>query len=164
MIGSRGADGSSSARLRWQGPESLLLPDMTLRIVDDQLALRTERDTAFRQLGSASGVSLDVGRELLAHPFLLEPRAARGTLDDLALTLDAPRDELRSYAVTERRGPITELLRDVEHLQITPRVIDGTLVADRFMLRTRVPKSFTEIAPLHDVVVTLPGVSNTREK
>lgn len=161
LRGTRRADGSSSGRLRWQGAASLLLPDLTLRIADDQLAIRGAHDAAFRPLGSASGVSLDVGRELLAHPFLLEASTARGTLDDLALTLDAPRDELRDYATHERRGPVTELLRNAELLRITPRVVAGRLVHDRFVLRTAIPTTVTQIEPLAGTTVTLTGSTTT---
>jgi hypothetical protein len=161
LVGRRSADGSSTARLRWRGPAALLLPDTTLRIVDDQLTIRTDRDAAFRSLGSASGVSLDVGRELLAHPFLLDARDAQGRRDDLVLTLVAPRDQLRRYATSERRGPVTELLRDVDALQVTPRIVDDELVHDRFVLRTRIPSTITEILPLRGATVTITGATST---
>lgn len=137
--GRRTPDGRSEAVLAWDGPVGLALPAGTGRIVDDQLYARRAHHQEWLELGSASGISLDVGRELLAHPFLLEVVGAAWRGDELHVAAVAPAARLRHYAGTERRGPPSELLRSASSLRITASVRSGRLVGDAFVLRTRVP-------------------------
>ena len=60
---------------------SVWLPSATLRISGDQLAVRAGSSSEFTPRGSASGVHLDVGRELLMHPFLL--RTTKKSIRDI---------------------------------------------------------------------------------
>ena len=141
LRGRRLATGDSTGRLTWHGAARLLLPDATLAITGDQLRIRTDSDASFRPLGSASGVALDVGRELLDHPFLLDAVAARALDATLSVTLQPRIGELRTYATTERRGPVTELLRETQSALLRVTVDDGRLVRDHFAFTTLVPDS-----------------------
>ncbi|MCW2921778.1 MAG: hypothetical protein JWL76_1652 [Thermoleophilia bacterium] len=143
IFGRRTAQDTSAALVVWSGLAGAVLPDLGLRIVDDRLYLQPGTFTSpWRVGGSASGVSLDVGRELLDHPFLLEPTTARGD-GDVATTVSfsAPPERLRAYATSERRGRVTDLLRAARRLTLTADVRGGTLVGDRFTLLTTVPES-----------------------
>jgi hypothetical protein len=148
---------SSSGELRWSGGAALLLPDMALRIERDRLLVRTERDQDVRDFGSASGVALDVGRELLNHPQLLDEHRARGTRTRFAVDLTAPAQRLRDYATSERQGPVTELLRGVRSLRLTARVAGGRLAGDSFSLQTDVPLGIDELGALAGRTVTVAG-------
>lgn len=139
--GRRLPGGASVANLERSGAATLLLPDLQLRIVDDQLYLARSDDPAWRSIGSASGVALDVGRELLDHPFLLEPVAARASDGHVALDLVAPPASLRAYATAERRGPVTDLLRGTRRLTLTAHATGRRLTGDDFTLVTRIPES-----------------------
>ena len=148
LVGTRAANGSSSGHLDWRGAAGLLLPDGDLRIAGNQLALRRDdqRAAGFTPLGSASGIALDVGRELLTHPFLLDVVATGGSGSIRSFRLVARPDELRAYAGTERQGLATELLLGARSLTIDARVVDGTLVADTFRLVTTLPPRFEALA------------------
>ncbi|MCW2926639.1 MAG: hypothetical protein JWM86_607 [Thermoleophilia bacterium] len=141
LSGRRLADNSSTATIDWEGVAGALLPTGELRIVDDVLLLRRTSAQPWRRLGSASGVSLDVGRELLDHPFLLRTVRARRSGSTTVLALDAPVERLRAYATSERAGPVTDLLARARSLRIVVRVTRGQLVGDRFTLVARIPPS-----------------------
>jgi hypothetical protein len=158
LIGRRAADGSSAGVLRWRGPAALVLPEARVRVADDRIRIATA-DSAWRNLGSASGVALDVGRELLVHPFLLELRDARGVSRNLDARLVAPTASLRDYATAERQGPVTELLAQTRSLVLDARVVDDALVRDRFVLRTTVPSSFPLAGPVGGRTVTIRGTT-----
>lgn len=144
ITGTRTAANASAASLRWEGTARALLPDARLRIVRDTIGVRVA-GTDWRDLGSASGVSIDVGRELLEHPFLLEARSARRIDGALEVTLVAPTAALRDYATSERRGPVTDLLRGTRSLRLIARVdSSGALTGDRFTLATVLPASISE--------------------
>jgi len=131
--GRRLPDGTSEARVTVGAGRALLL-----RIVDDTIYVRA--GTRWTNRGSASGIALDVGRELFDHPFLLEPTAAMRDGTDHLVELAAPPAPLRDYATNERHGPVTELLADATALTITGRVArTGTLVGDSFVLETTLP-------------------------
>ncbi len=144
LTGLRTGANESRAQLAWSGPASLVLPDLDLRIVGDRITTR-DGDDAWVDRGSASGVALDVGRELLDHPFLV--RAVSGAThdpDDRTPTTErvdlvAPVTVLRRYATTERRGPVTDLLAAARSLRLTSTASGGELVQDRFTLVTRIP-------------------------
>ncbi len=138
--------GESEARLEWSGPASLVLPDATVRIVGNSIYARSEGDAAWRSLGSASGVALDVGRELLDHPFLLRPVAGREDEHRAVVELVADPAALRAYAGTERRGIATDLLVGARSLRITSLAAGGRLVADTFALTTRLPPALAKVA------------------
>ncbi len=139
--GRRLPTGASVASLTWDGAAGILLPDLQLRVVDDHLYLLREDRETWRALGSASGVALDVGRELLDHPFLLDATAARGDARHVALDLVAPPARLREFATTERRGPVTDLLAGTRRLTLTAHATGRRLAGDDFTLVTRVPAS-----------------------
>lgn len=139
--GRRLRSGASVATVTWTGAARLLLPDLQLRIVEDQLYLQRGDRPGWRSLGSASGVALDVGRELLDHPFLLDPVAARASGRHVALELVAPHERMRTYATTERRGPVTDLLGGTRRLALTAHVSGRRLTGDDFTLVTRNPAS-----------------------
>lgn len=160
LVGTRRADGSSRATLRWSGAAAALLPDVDLAVHRDRIRIRDAGGaSAWRDLGSASGVALDVGRELFDHPFLLRTRSAAGAGRRLDLRMEAPAAGLRAYATTERRGPITELLRNARSLRITAQVDGATLVGDRFRLVTVVPDGIPAIAALRGRVVEVAGAT-----
>lgn len=146
LVGERAADGSSTGRLDWRGAAALVAPDADLRIVDNQLTMRRDDEHAagFTPMGSASGIALDVGRELLTHPFLLDVVAVGGSGDIRTYRLVARPDDLRAYAGTERQGLATELLVGARSLTIDVRVVDGVLVSDVFRLRTVLPDRFAQ--------------------
>jgi hypothetical protein len=156
LVGTR-AGGRSTGTLRWTGAASALFDDATLRIERDRLLVRTKSDSTFRDVGSASGVTLDVGRELLAHPQLLEVVDARGSERGARIVLEAPAMRLRSYATTERQGPVTMLLASVRSLRLVVQVAGGRLVTDRFALRSRVPADVDLLRPLAGRAITLVG-------
>ncbi len=139
LRGSRDADGDSRARLTWHGAAALLLADQQLAIVDDQLRVRAEGAADWTALGSASGIALDVGRELLDHPFLLRTGAARADAAVRTLRLTVDPAALRDYATTERRGPATELLAHTRSLRLDATVDGDRFVRDHFLLSTTVP-------------------------
>jgi hypothetical protein len=162
LLGTARLDGtrsrtSSHGDLRWSGGAALLLPDMSLRIERDRLLVKTERDDDERDIGSASGVALDVGRELLDHPQLLDVTAARGTRARFTVDLTAPAPRLRAYATGERQGPVTELLRGVRSLRLTAHVAAGRLAFDSFVLQTDVPPGIDELGALAGRTVTVAG-------
>lgn len=143
VFGRRTPANASSALVVWSGTAGVLLPDLGLRIVDDQLYLqRGNFDSPWQRAGSASGVSLDVGRELLDHPFLLRATSARGdSAAATTVTFTAPAERLRAYATSERHGPVTDLLRTARQLTLVAHVRGGRLVGDRFTLVTTAPDS-----------------------
>lgn len=137
LTGRRTPENSSVARIDWTGAAGLLLRDMQLRIIDDQLYTQPGPPSApWQERGSASGVSLDVGRELLDHDFLLTTTAAWGDERAAAVAFTVPADRVREYATTERRGPVTDLLRSIRRLTLVAHVRDGRLVGDQFTLVT----------------------------
>lgn len=141
LNGRRTADGASTARLEWIGPASLVAPDADLRIEQDRLLVRLDAHHArWRDIGSASGIALDVGRELLTHPFLLQVTGVRGSSDSQTISLTAPAAGLRTYASTERRGWATDLLAGTRSLRYAAQLRSGRLAGDRFVLRTRLPQ------------------------
>jgi hypothetical protein len=142
LAGRRTPDGASRARLTWTGVAALVATDLEVRIVDDVILLRPAGSrTRFAGAGSASGIALDVGRELLDHPQLLVARSATRTADDrtTVVTLATPAPALRDYATRERRGLATDLLRSARSLKFTSTVRAGRLAGDRFVLRARLP-------------------------
>lgn len=150
LEGRRLPTGESAARLDWT------VLGFDLRIVDDRLYRRRPL-TDWRDLGSASGAALDVGRELLDHAFLLDAVAARRDGRRLAVTLEAPAAQLRAYATTERRGPVTDLLTGTRMLRITSIVDRGRLAGDRFVLVATPPPSLRPL--LGRAPVTIRGRS-----
>lgn len=130
----RADDGTSQGTLRWTTRE-IPLPQGVILIKDNELSLAKDAKSPQLKLGSASGVSLDVGRELLAHPFLVDTRTASGTKRSFTITMVAPQARLRSYATHERSGPVSTLLEQAQSLHITAHVRDGNLVADHFTLK-----------------------------
>lgn len=163
LTGTRRADGSSRATLRWSDPAALLLPDAELAVRANRILLRTGPDGTgrWRDAGSASGVALDVGRELLDHPFLLRVVGAARAGERLDVTLESPPPRLRAYATSERNGPVTELLRAARSLRITANLDDGELVGDRFRLVTTVPEGIPALAPLAGRVVVVTGTTGS---
>lgn len=142
VFGRRTPTNASSALVVWSGAAGAVLPDVGMRIVDDQLYLQPGNfGSPWRRAGSASGVSLDVGRELLDHPFLLRVANARREQSSATVTFTAPAAHLREYATSERRGPVTDLLRQARQLTLVAHVRGGRLVGDRFSLVTTVPAS-----------------------
>lgn len=139
LVGVRDAGGASRGRLTWSGLAGAALPELDLRIVHDRLALRERPRGAWRELGSASGVSLDVGRELLDHPFLLTYARARGRSREATVVLVAPPEQLRRYATDERRGPVSELLAGATSLTLVAHIAAGELAGDAFTLVTDAP-------------------------
>jgi hypothetical protein len=140
LTGRRDANGTSSGTIRWRGASSLLVPDLDLRIVDDRLLVRRRSgDRTWATLGSASGVALDVGRELLMHPFLLRSTTASRAGDLTEVQLLAPPADLRTYATSERRGPVTDLLRRTTSLRLVVHLRGNRLVRDEFDLATTLP-------------------------
>lgn len=143
LLGRRTPDGASAAALTWHGAASVLLPDARLRIVDDHIYAQQDPAPGWQRLGSASGVALDVGRELLEHPFLLDPvDAVPFGHGDVAVQLRADGPALRAYAGTERHGLATDALVRAERLTITSFLRGGRLTSDHFELVTRLPASF----------------------
>ncbi|MCW2960387.1 MAG: hypothetical protein JWM90_774 [Thermoleophilia bacterium] len=146
VTGAVAPTGTSTARLRWEGAAALLLPDLALRIRDNRLAVGIS-GAAPVDRGSASGIALDVGRELHTHPFLLDLGAAtttpaRTTPARTVIAATARPAELRAYAGTERQGLATELLVGARRLTITTVIDDGRMTADTFTLVTQVPARF----------------------
>lgn len=162
LAGTRQADGSSRATLRWTGAAAIVLPDAEVAIAANRVRIRgTGRDNAWRDVGSASGAALDVGRELLDHPFLLQVvRTSRdgGRID---VVLQARAGELRAYATNERRGPVSDLLRGARSLRITAHLDEGELVGDRFQLVTTVPAGIPALAPFSGRVVRVVGTTGS---
>ncbi len=160
LTGRRSADGSSRGHLAWSGAASLLAPDLDLRIVDNSISLRRDdRPRVWQPLGSASGVALDVGRELLMHPFLLRERSANGAGDSVRVALVAPAAALRDYATNERQGPVTELLRRASRLRIEATTANGRLVSDRFVLATQIPAGIDGLEQLAGRRVVISGIT-----
>ncbi|MCW2971978.1 MAG: hypothetical protein JWN72_251 [Thermoleophilia bacterium] len=155
LSGVRRADGSSAGTLRWQGAARFLLPDQQLRIAGNQLAVRAHAGDRWRALGSASGVALDVGRELFTHPFLLDVTGTGGTGELRTVRAVARVADLRAYATTERQGLATELLAGATALRIDAAISRGTLTADVFTLRTRLPTDYAR--RLRSATVTIVG-------
>lgn len=161
IYGRRMPDNTSAALVRWTGAAGALLPDLGMRIVADRLYLQTGQfDAPWRLAGSASGVSLDVGRELLDHPFLLTTTNARGTGGMRSVTFAAPADQLRAYATSERRGPVTDLLRQARQLTLVAHVRGGQLVGDRFTLVTTVPEALRRGPIRAGVPIRIVGASS----
>ena len=75
------------------------------------------------------------------HPQLLRPTSAAGAGDTVQVAFVAPAAQLRAYATTERRGPVTDLLRATTALTLTSTATRERLVADRFTLATVVPRT-----------------------
>jgi hypothetical protein len=145
LRGSRQGDGSSTALLRWRGPARLLLPDTHIRIRRNQLATRPTAAAgaaapAWTELGSASGIALDVGRELFTHDFLLDVTGTATRATTRTVRAMARPAELRAYATAERQGLATELLAGASSLRIDARIDRGLLTADVFRLRTQLPR------------------------
>lgn len=157
LVGTRRAGGASRATLRWSGAAGILLPDAELAIGADRIRIRTGSGSPWRDAGSASGAALDVGRELLDHPFLLRPVRAARRGNRLDVDLVAPPARLRAYATAERRGPVTELLRGARSLRITAHVRGDELVGDRFRLVTTVPSGIPTLTPLAGRLVEVVG-------
>jgi len=143
--GYRTPDGDSEASLHWGGAAGLLLPDATARIVDNNVYLRMN-EGPWSNEGSASGIALDVGHELLLHPFLLEVAGRANRSDTATIVHDVPAAGLRAYASTERQGIATDLLVGARSLTLVTRIADGTVTGDRFTLVTAVPDRFRRIA------------------
>jgi hypothetical protein len=162
LVGRRAPDGTSRARLTWTGLAALVAPDLDVRIVDDVIQLRPAgSEDSFSNAGSASGIALDVGRELLDHPQLLVARSATRSADgnDTLVTLAAPAPALRTYATRERRGLATDLLRSARSLEITSTVRRGRLVGDRFVLRARLPAGTPLERIAADTPITITGTT-----
>ncbi len=158
VFGRRSPTNASSALIVWSGA---LLPNVGLRIVDDQLYLqRGNFDSPWRRAGSASGVSLDVGRELLDHPFLLRATTARGDAAAMTVSFSAPAARLRAYATSERRGPVTDLLRQARQLTLVAQVRGGRLVGDRFTLVTTAPETLRMGPVATGTLIRIDGVSS----
>lgn len=142
IYGRRTPSNANAALVHWTGAASALLPDVGMRIVDDQLYIQPGHfDSPWRRAGSASGVSLDVGRELLDHPQLLRVTSVRGRGPAMTVAFAASPERLRADATSERRGPVTDLLRQARRLTLVAHVRGGRLVGDRFTLVTTVPES-----------------------
>ncbi|MCW2949809.1 MAG: hypothetical protein JWN41_822 [Thermoleophilia bacterium] len=156
LAGVHGSHGQSTGTLRWAGLARALLPSEQLRIADNEIAVRELRVGArWQPLGSASGIALDVGRELLMHPFLLDVTAvARGDRVLVVRSVARPAD-LRRYATNERHGLATELLAGARSLQIDALLVGGRLAGDRFQLVTVLPSQLA--TRLHATRVTLTG-------
>jgi hypothetical protein len=126
---------------------ALISPDTDLRIRNNTLYTR-EREAGdgagagpWRNRGSASGVSLDVGRELLMHPFLLEPAATRKTRGTIRGSYAVEPRAFRRYVADERNGLVTDLLQDASSLTLDATTRNGQLWSDSFALTTRIPRS-----------------------
>lgn len=162
LAGTRRADGTSRATLRWSGAAGILLPDAELAIAANRIRMRsTEPTGAWHDVGSASGASLDVGRELLDHPFLLQVVRVGRDGDRVDVELEARPRELRAHATTERWGPVTELLRDARSLRVTAHLDEGELVGDRFRLVTTIPPGIPVLAALAGRPVRVEGTTGS---
>ena len=99
------------------------------RIVADRLYLRRSRQ--WYDMGSAGGITLDVGRELFAHPQLYRVSGAERLHDGTLLVQGVvPGPRLAEHARNERSGPISDALQHTTRVSFTARVRGGQLVAD----------------------------------
>lgn len=133
LDGIRTAAGAGTGTLDWDDRRSTL-PRGIIRIESDVVTIATREDTPPFELGSAAGIELDVGRELLAHRPLVDVVAARGTDGEFTIALVAPARRLRLHAQRERTGPVSELLGSTRSLAIRAHVRNQLLVADSFSL------------------------------
>lgn len=101
---------------------------------DDRVSASRPAFAGWRDLGSASGVQLDVARELLTHPMLTQVQSARRRGDTLEVRLVVPAPALRAYAADERSGPVTDLLVRARELRVEATIRGGRIRSDRFTL------------------------------